>query len=86
MTSTSPLMGWPVQVHLSLHVHFINQGERSIILKAKMGDSVSYKNVDFLDLTITIKDGKVMTKTFQKAMNLYLYIPSQSVHPDGMMK
>ena len=43
-------------------------------------------SVDFLDLTITIKKNEITTRTFQKAMNLYLYIPSKSAHPEGMMK
>jgi hypothetical protein len=29
----------------------------------------------FLDFNIEIKDCRIQTKTFQKAMNLYLYIP-----------
>lgn len=45
------------------------------------------KSVDFLDLTITIEDdGKISTKTFQKAMNLHLYIPATSAHRTGMIK
>jgi hypothetical protein len=42
------------------------------------------KTVDFLDLTITTdKNNKIVTKTFQKSMNLNLYIPSQSAHPQA---
>lgn len=41
----------------------------------------------FLDLEISISDnGVISTKTYQKPMNLYLYIPPHSAHMDGMMK
>ena len=40
------------------------------------------KKVNFLDLTITInQNGYISTKTYQKEMNLLLYIPSHSAHP-----
>ena len=42
---------------------------------------------NFLDLTITIdKNGYISTKTYQKPMNVFLYIPSNSAHPPGMIK
>jgi hypothetical protein len=37
--------------------------------------------INFMDLTITIVDGKLETTLFEKAMNLYLYIPPYSAHP-----
>ena len=41
----------------------------------------------FLDLDMTIsEEGVISTRTFQKPMNLYLYIPPQSAHQDGLMK
>ena len=42
--------------------------------------------VNFLDLTLTIEDNHIITKTFQKKMNLYLYIPFASAHPTGCIK
>ena len=42
--------------------------------------------VNFLDLTISIEDSRIVTKTYQKSMNLYQYIMPQSNHPPRMMK
>lgn len=39
--------------------------------------------VDFLDLTLTISDNIIHTRTFQKALNLYLYPTPSSAHPPG---
>jgi hypothetical protein len=45
------------------------------------------QSVNFLDLTISIdNNGKVQYKTFQKPMNLFLYIPAHSTHPPGLLK
>ena len=40
----------------------------------------------FLDLNITIREGKITTGTHQKEGNPYLYITAQSAHPPGMIK
>jgi predicted DNA-binding protein (UPF0251 family) len=40
----------------------------------------------FLDLNIQLKDQKIITSTYQKAMNLYLYIPPLSAHPPSCLK
>jgi hypothetical protein len=43
--------------------------------------------VNFLDLTISVNhDYKLTTRTFQKAMNLYLYLCPSSSHPPSVMK
>ena len=43
--------------------------------------------MDFLDLTIKIDSmGNITTETYQKPMNLFLYITPNSAHPPGLMK
>lgn len=44
------------------------------------------RSVEFLDLTLEIVDGKVVTRTYEKPMNLFLYIPPQSAHSPGVLK
>ena len=43
-------------------------------------------SVNFLELTLTIKNGRIVTNTYQKAMNLHLYIPPISAHPTSCFK
>jgi hypothetical protein len=40
----------------------------------------------FLDLNIRIQDSSILTETYQKPMNLYLYIPPFSAHPPSCFK
>ena len=43
--------------------------------------------VNFLDLTVSIGENRrIKTKTFQKPLNLHLYIPPSSAHPPGMLR
>ena len=42
--------------------------------------------VDFLDITVQLQDGRLITKTYQKPMSLHLYIPGNSAHPKSLHK
>jgi hypothetical protein len=44
------------------------------------------RNTVFLDLDISIQNSSILTKTFQKPTNLYLYIPSNLAHPPSCLK
>ncbi|CAB9513287.1 Reverse transcriptase (RNA-dependent DNA polymerase) (Partial), partial [Seminavis robusta] len=42
--------------------------------------------VEFMDMTITLThDNKLVTTLYEKPTNLYLYIPSHSCHPPGLL-
>jgi hypothetical protein len=43
-------------------------------------------STNFLDLQINIINDKIQTKTFQKELKLYLYIPPTSAHPSSYFK
>ncbi len=44
------------------------------------------KKIIFLDLELELNNSSVTTRTFQKEMNLYLYIPPLSAHPPSCLK
>jgi hypothetical protein len=41
--------------------------------------------VDFMDLSITLHEGRITTSLYEKPMNLHLYIPPHSAHPPGLL-
>ena len=55
------------------------------ILKWEFPEDTS-RSVDFLDLTLIIKGNRIVTKTYQKPQNPYLYLPPHSAHAPGTMK
>ncbi|KAL7544757.1 hypothetical protein ACHAWF_008123, partial [Thalassiosira exigua] len=44
------------------------------------------KKCTFLDLNIEISGPRIKTTTYQKPLNLYLYLPGPSAHPKGSVK
>ena len=40
---------------------------------------------NFMDMTVTIKNGHISTSLFEKQLNLHLYIPPHSAHPPGLL-
>ena len=56
------------------------------ILKWDISDVKPSLSVNFLDMTLSIENGKFISRTFQKQMNLHLYIPPSSEHPASCIK
>jgi hypothetical protein len=42
--------------------------------------------VNFLDLTLTLNHQRIVTRLYEKPLNLYLYIPPHSAHPPGILR
>lgn len=53
--------------------------------KLRWDFSTPSKQVNFLDMTIAIVDGRIRTTLFEKSMHLYLYLPPHSAHPPGVL-
>ena len=45
--------------------------------------SVPTRSVDYMDLTVHVRNGRIYTDLYEKELNLYLYIPPLSAHPPG---
>ena len=54
------------------------------ILKWEKGEPST--PVNYLDMTISIENGMMVTKAYKKPTSLYHYITSTSAHPPWMMK
>ena len=54
------------------------------ILKWELEDPC--QQLDYLDVTLTLKDGKISSKSYQKPTSLYQYICPNSAHPPWVIK
>jgi hypothetical protein len=43
-------------------------------------------DINFLDLNLLIDDRKIVSSLYEKALNLYLYLPPHSAHAPGMIR
>ena len=65
-------------------IQFSNVTNHYGTLKREIGEPST--SVNYLDLTISIENGVLVTKTYQKSTSLYQYITPTSAHPPWMMK
>jgi hypothetical protein len=42
--------------------------------------------VDFMDLTLSIKEDNIITTLYEKPSNFHFYIPPHSCHPPGLLR
>ena len=47
--------------------------------------TIPSNKIDFMDLTLSIENGKIATTLYEKPSNKHLYIPPHSCHPPGMI-
>ena len=43
------------------------------------------KKVNYKDMTISIREDRVITSLYEKSMNFYFYIPPHYAHPPGVL-
>ena len=43
------------------------------------------KKVNYMDMTISIREDRIIKSLYEKSMNIYLYIPPHSAHPPGVL-
>jgi hypothetical protein len=77
-----------LQPHLLYYKRYIDEFKAALNNwgKLKWVTEEPSSHTTFLDLNITIEGSSITTSTFQKAMNLYLYIPPQPSHPPCCFK
>ena len=44
-----------------------------------------FVDLEFMDLTIAVKENRITTTLFEKQLNIYLYIPPHSARPPGVI-